>query len=105
MTLLLKKRNKIYLHTKNLKINKKKNKKLDHVKIESFFIKQIKKLINYELKLFANAKIIFMFHVFLLKSTHSNTSMQTTFRYKFQKNQKYEIERILRQKDQQYLIK
>ena len=57
MTPLLKKRNKIYFHTKNLKINKGRNKKLDHVKIESFFIKDIKKLMNYELNFFVNVKI------------------------------------------------
>ena len=57
MTPLLKKRNKIYFHTKNLKINKEKNKKLDHVKVEPFFIKDIKKLMNYELNLFVDVKI------------------------------------------------
>ena len=57
MTSLLKKRNKIYLHTKNLKINKGKNKKFDHVKVEPFFIKNIKKLMNYELNFFVDVKI------------------------------------------------
>ena len=81
MTPLLKKRNKIYLHTKNLKINKERSKKLDHVKVESFFIKNVKGLINYELNLLVDAKIFLVFHVFILKSTHSNTLIQTTFRY------------------------
>ena len=57
MAPLLKKRNKIYLHTKNLKINKGKSKKLDHVKVESFFIKDIKRLINYELNLLVDVKV------------------------------------------------
>ena len=57
MTPLLKKRNKVYFHTKNLKINKERNKKLDHVKVELFFIKDVKELMNYELNLFANAKV------------------------------------------------
>ena len=57
MTSLLKKRNKIYFHTKNLKINKGKSKKLDHVKIESFFIKDIKELMNYELNLLVDVKV------------------------------------------------
>ena len=50
----LKKRNKIYLNTKNLryrKNNRKRSKKLNQIKIESFFIKTIKELVNYELKL------------------------------------------------------
>ena len=70
---LLKKENKIYFFTKNLKINKGRSKKLDHVKVESFFIKNIKKRINYELNLFIDVKIFFVFHIFMLKSTHSNT--------------------------------
>ena len=82
MTPLLKKGNKMYLFTKNLKINKRKSKKLNHVKVESFFIKIIKGRTNYELNFSNDAKIHFVFHISLLKSTHSNTSIQKTFRYK-----------------------
>ena len=57
MTPLLKKKDKIYFHTKNLKINKRKNKKLDHVKVESFFIKDIKKIMNYELNFLVDVKV------------------------------------------------
>ena len=96
-TPLLKKRNKIYLLTKNLKINKRRNKKLDHVKVESFLIKVVKNQVNYELNFLIDAKIFFVFHIFVLKSTHSNTSIQITFRYQSQKDQKYEVERILQQ--------
>ena len=71
MTSLLKKRNKIYLYTKNLKI-KKLNKKLNHMKIESFLIKEFKERINYELKLFRNVKIHLIFHINLLKLIDSN---------------------------------
>ena len=105
MTPLLKKKNKVYLYTKNLKINKERSKKLNHVKIESFFIKDVKELMNYELNFLVDAKVWLVFHVSLLKSTHSKTLIQITFRYQKQKNQKYEIERILRQKNQQYFVK
>ena len=71
----LKKGNKIYLFTKNLKINRKKNKKLDHVKVESFFIKIVKGRVNYELDFFINVRIFLVFHIFVLESTHSNTSI------------------------------
>ena len=104
-TLLLKKRNKVYFFTKNLKINKKKSKKLDHVKIESFFIKEVKGRVNYELNFFIDARIFSIFHIFVLKPTHSNTSIQKIFRYQSQENQEYEIEQILQKQDQQYLIK
>ena len=80
-TPLLKKGNKIYLFAKNLKINKKRSKKLDHVKVESFFIKIIKGRTNYELDLSIDAKIFLVFHILMLKSTHSNTSIQIIFRY------------------------
>ena len=86
MTPLLKKEDKIYLHTKNLKINKEKSKKLDHVKIESFFIKDVKELMNYELNFFVDVKMWLVFHVSLLKSTHSKTFIQITFRYQKQKD-------------------
>ena len=90
----------MYLFTKNLKINKRKNKKLDHVKVESFFIKIVKGRTNYELNFFIDVKIFLVFHIFMLKSTHSNTSIQKIFRYQSQKNQKYEIERVLQKRDQ-----
>ena len=69
-TPLLKKKNKMYFFTKNLKINKRRNKKLDHVKVESFFIKIVKRSINYELNFFNDAKIFFVFYIFVLKIAH-----------------------------------
>ena len=41
----LKEKNKVYLLTKNLKIRKP-SKKLDHVKVEPFFIKAVKGRVN-----------------------------------------------------------
>ena len=104
-TPLLKKRDKVYLLTKNLKINKGRSKKLDHVRVESFFIKIVKDQVNYELNLLVDARIFPIFHVFVLKSTHSKTPIQTTFRYKSQEDQEYEVEQILQQRGQQYLVK
>jgi len=94
----------MYLLTKNLKI-KKKSKKLNHVKIESFFIKEVKKLVNYELDLFKNAKIFLVFHISLLKSVDLSTSIQRTFHYYSQKKNRFEVERILEKKNQRYLVK
>ncbi len=64
----------MYLLTKNLKI-KKKSKKLDHVKVESFFIKVVKESINYELDLPKNAKVFLVFYILLLESIDPNTSI------------------------------
>ena len=104
-TSLLKKGNKVYLLIKNLKINRKRSKKFDHVKVESFFIKVVKGRVNYELNLLVDAKVFLVFHIFVLESTHSKTSIQTTFRYKSQEDQEYEVEQILQQRGQQYFIK
>jgi len=100
----LKKRNKIYLLTKNLKIRKK-SKKLNHVKVESFFIKAVKKSVNYELDLPKNARVFLVFHISLLKSVDSSTPIQETFHYKSQKKNRFEVEEILKKNGQQYLVK
>ena len=68
----LKKRDKMYLLTKNLK-TRKKSKKLDHVKVEPFFIKEVKGSINYELDLPKNAKVFLVFHISLLELVDPNT--------------------------------
>ena len=69
---LLKKKNKVYFFAKNLK-RKDKNKKLNFVKVETFFIKKIKRFKSYELNLLKNAKIHSMFNIFLLKLIDFNT--------------------------------
>jgi hypothetical protein len=94
----------VYLLTKNLKIRRK-SKKLNHVKIESFFIKEVKKSINYELDLFKNVKVFLVFYISLLKSADLSTSIQKTFHYYSQKENRFEVEKILEKKDQRYLVK
>ena len=89
---------------KNLK-TKKINKKLNHIKIDLFFIKQQKESINYKLNLFSNIKIHSIFHVSLLKSANQNTFIQNTFHFQYEKKNENEIETILTQNDQRYLIK
>jgi hypothetical protein len=87
----------MYLLTKNLKI-KKKSKKLDYVKIESFFIKAVKRLVNYELDLLKNVKVFLVFYISLLKSADLSTPIQETFHYYSQKENRFKIERILEKK-------
>ena len=55
------------------------------MKIEAFFIKKVKKLKNYELNLFKDAKIHSIFNIFLLKLIDFNTFIQKTFHYEKQK--------------------
>ena len=104
MAFQLKERDKMYFFIKNFK-TKKLNKKLDYVKIGPFLIKKIKKPFDYELKLPADAKIFPMFNIFLLEPKDPNIPLATTFRYHTKKKNEYEIEKVLRQNGQQYLIK
>ena len=75
------------------------------MKIDSFFVKQQKKSVSYELNLFSNIKIHSIFHVSLLKSANQNTFIQNTFHFQYEKKNENEIETILTQNDQRYLIK
>jgi len=77
----LKEKNKVYFLTKNLKIKKSKIKKLTLIKIELFFIKAIKKSINYKLDLLKNIKVFSKFYLFLLKLIDLNIFIQEIFYY------------------------
>jgi len=102
----LKKKNKVYLLRRNIKTKKSSN-KLNHMKLKSFEILEEKKSINYELNLSTFMKIHSVFHIFLLKSADSNTSIQTKSSEINSKSQnvKYKVENILNQqiiKDQSH---
>ena len=56
----LKKGDKVYLRTKNLK-TRILSKKLDYVKVGPFLIKEVKGLVNYELELPKDAKVYLVF--------------------------------------------
>ena len=68
----LKEEDKVYLLTKNL-MTKRFNKKLDHTKIESFFIKAVKGSVNYELSLPKDTRIHSVFHINVLEPAVLNT--------------------------------
>ena len=99
----LKKENKVYLLTKNL-TTKRLNKKLDHTKIGSFFIKAVKGSVNYELSLSKDTRIHSIFHINLLKSADLSTSIQKEFHYE-NSEEEYTVKKILERKGQSYLIK
>ena len=75
------------------------------MKVGPFFIKRQKKPVNYELNLLLNIKIHSIFHVSLLKSADPKTFIQNTFHFQYEDEDEYEIEKILTQNDQKYLIK
>ena len=100
----LKEGDKVYLNTKNLK-TKKPNKKLDHVKDGPFRIKTAMGIVNYELELPAEAKIHPVFHVSLLEKAPDHVPVATTFAYEPEEEEVYEVEKILQQNKDQYLVK
>ncbi len=64
----------MYLLIKNLK-TRKKNKKLYYIKIKLFFIKVVKKLINYKLNLLKSVKVFLVFYILLLELIDFNISI------------------------------
>ena len=104
MTPQLKKKNKVYLLTKNLWI-KKSSKKLNHKKIRLFYIKAAREEVSYELHLSTDIRIHSVFHISLLESADLSTPIQETFHYETQKETEFKVKEILQQKDQHYLIK
>ena len=96
----LKKKDKAYLLRRNIKTKRSSN-KLNHTKLESYRILEIKKSINYRLDLSASMRIHLIFHICLLKSADANTSIQTESSEidSESQNVKYEVEDILDQQD------
>ncbi len=80
---------------------KRSSNKLNHMKLESFEILEEKRSINYELNLSTSMRIHSIFHIFLLKSADSNTSIQTESSEidSESQNVKYEVENILDQQN------
>ena len=100
----LKKGDKVYLRTKNLK-SKKPSKKLDSVKVGPFIIKEVKGPVTYELQLPKDARVHPVFHVSMLEPADPKTPIQETFHFVPEEEITYEIEKILNERNNQYLIK
>jgi Reverse transcriptase (RNA-dependent DNA polymerase)/RNase H-like domain found in reverse transcriptase/Integrase zinc binding domain/Chromo (CHRromatin Organisation MOdifier) domain/gag-polyprotein putative aspartyl protease len=104
---LLEKGDKAYLLTKNLRTQRKKHKKLDHVKVGPFFISERISPVNYKLELPSDAKIHPVFHVDRLEPADPETPVETTFYHQPEEETEFEVERILNYDQQQrtYLVK
>jgi transposase InsO family protein len=90
----LKKGDKVYLLTKNLRTTRP-SKKLDHVKVGPFLISERISPVNYQLQLPQDAKIHPVFHISLLEPAHEETPLQNTFHYEVEEDNEYEVERIV----------
>ena len=85
-------------------MTKRLTKKLNHKKIESFFIKAIKGSVSYELSLFKIIRIHSIIHINLLEPADLSTFIQKEFYFENPKEE-YIVKKILKKKDQNYLIK
>ena len=101
---LLKKGDKVYLLTRNLK-TRRQNKKLDHVKVGPFLIEEQRGALNYRLKLPPDARIHPVFHISLLEPADPNIPLQTTFYFEAQEDDVFTVERIEQFDGSKYLIK
>ena len=91
-----KEKDKMYLLIWNIKTKRSSN-KLNHIKLESYKILEIKESVNYKLNLSAFMKIHSIFHICLLKLANSNTLIQTEFSEIDSESQniKYKVKNIL----------
>nr|POF17929.1 retrotransposon-derived protein peg10 [Quercus suber] len=100
----LKRGDKVYLLTKNLR-SKRPSKKLDAVKVGPFLIKEVRGPVNYLLDLPKDAgRIHPVFHISLLEPADPTTPIRTTFDFQLDDDE-YVVEKILKKKGQNYLVK
>jgi hypothetical protein len=90
----LKRRDKVYLHTKNLRTTRP-SKELNHVKVGPFLVSEQYRPVTYKLELPSDAKIFNKFHISLLEPANPETPLQRTFRYKTEEENKFKVEKIV----------
>ena len=101
----LKKGDKVYLLTKNWKVKPPRTKKLDHVKVGPFLVKERTGPVNVRLRLLRDARVHPNFHILMIELADPETPLQETFHYQSEEEQKFEVKRILKKQGQQYLVK
>jgi hypothetical protein len=90
----LKREDKVYLHTKNLRI-KRLSKGLNNVKVRLFLISKRNRPVTYTLELPLDAKIHSRFYISLLELADLETPLQRTFRYEIEEEKEFEVKKIL----------
>jgi hypothetical protein len=104
----LKKGDKVYLLTKNLR-TKRPSKGLDNVKVGPFLIAARKGPVSYLLDLPKDAKIHPVFHASLLEPADPETPLQYNFHYEQEEENEFEVEKIIQHRGKgngrEYLVK
>ena len=104
----LKKGDKVYLLTKNLR-TRRPTKKLDKVKVGPFFISEQRGPVNYRLELPKDAKIHPVFHISLLEPADPRTPIQKDFHYQADGEDEWDVEKIIKHRNKgkgdEYLVK
>jgi len=77
---------------------------LNYIKIKLFFIKKIKKLINYKLNLFKNIKIFLIFYILLLKLANLIIFLQNIFYFYLQKKINLKLRKFYNKKIKNILL-
>jgi hypothetical protein len=90
----LKERDKVYLHTRNLR-SKQPSKGLNHVKVGLFLVTKKNEPVTYILELPPDAKIHPRFHISLLELADKDTLLQRTFRYETKEETEFKVKKIL----------
>jgi hypothetical protein len=100
----LKEGDRVYVLTKNFG-TKRPSKKLDHVKVGPFLIIQQTGPVNYRVALPSDTRKHQTFHVSQLEPADPETPLQETFHQENFEEDVFEVEKILKQKGQRYLVK
>ena len=101
----LKKRDKVYLLTRNWKTKKPKTKKLDNIKVRLFSGEEKTGLVNIKIQLPRDARVHPNFYILMIEPADQSTPLQETFYYQPEEEQEFEVEYILARKGQQYLVR
>jgi hypothetical protein len=100
----LKEGDRVYVLTKNFG-TKRPSKKLDHVKVGPFLIIRQTGPVNYKVALPSDTRKHQTFHVSQLEPADPETPLQETFHQENFEEDVFEVEKILKQEGQRYLIK
>jgi len=100
----LKEGDKVFIRTRNFG-TKRNSKKLDHVKVGPFLIEKRTSPVNYKVALPADTRKHQVFHISQLEPADPEIPLQETFHQETYEDDVFEVERIVAQNGERFLIK